>query len=53
MQVDWDQRYSQSDTPWDSGVPSQHLKSFLAEGKVKPGRVLELGCGTGFQHLIR
>jgi SAM-dependent methyltransferase len=47
MEVDWDQRYIQSDTPWDSGVPSQHLKSFLAEGKVKSGRVLELGCGTG------
>lgn len=47
QEVDWDQRYIQSDTPWDSGVPSQHLKSFLAESKVKPGRVLELGCGTG------
>ena len=47
QQVDWNQRYIQSDTPWDSGVPSQHLISFLAEGKVKSGRVLELGCGTG------
>src|SRR5271167_3796183 len=47
MQVDWDQRYIQSDTPWDSGIPSQHLKSFLAESKVQPGRVLELGCGSG------
>lgn len=47
MQVDWDQRYINSDTPWDSGIPSQHLKSFLDEDKVKPGRALELGCGTG------
>ena len=52
MQVDWDQRYIQSDTPWDSGVPSQQLQSFLAEGKVKPGRVLELGCGTGTNALF-
>jgi len=47
MQVDWDQRYVQSDTPWDSGVPSEQLKSLLIEGKVKPCRALELGCGTG------
>ena len=47
MHVDWDQRYVEADTPWDSGVPSQQLKNFLSEGKVKPGRVLELGCGTG------
>ncbi|MDR3614101.1 MAG: class I SAM-dependent methyltransferase [Candidatus Obscuribacterales bacterium] len=47
MQVNWDERYIQSDTPWDSGVPSQALKTLLAEGKVKPTRALELGCGTG------
>jgi len=47
MQVDWDQLYQQADTPWDNGEPSIHLKTFLAEGKVKPCRVLELGCGTG------
>jgi SAM-dependent methyltransferase len=52
MQVDWNQRYVQSDTPWDSGVPSQNLKSFLDEGKIKPGRVLELGCGTGTNALF-
>lgn len=45
--VDWDKRYVDSDTPWDSGTPSQGLTGFLKEGFVKPGRVLELGCGTG------
>lgn len=47
MQMDWEQRYIDSDTPWDSGAPSPHLKNFLSEEKVKSGRVLEIGCGTG------
>lgn len=47
MQVDWNQRYAVSDTPWDSNTPSEHLKNFVAEGKIKAGRALELGCGTG------
>lgn len=47
MEYDWEQRYVETDTPWDSGFPSEHLKSFVAEGKVKGGRVLEIGCGTG------
>jgi methyl halide transferase len=47
MQVNWDERYIQADTPWDSGVPSQALKVLLTDGKVKPARALELGCGTG------
>lgn len=45
--VDWDQRYVDSNTPWDSGTPSEVLAAFLDDGFVKPGRVLELGCGTG------
>lgn len=45
--VDWDQRYVDSNTPWDSGTPSEVLTAFLEEGLVKPGRALELGCGTG------
>ena len=47
MQEDWNQRYIDSDTPWDSGVPSEQLKNLLAEGVVKPCRVFEIGCGTG------
>lgn len=45
--VDWNERYVKSDTPWDSGMPSEALQCILNEGKVKPCRVLELGCGTG------
>lgn len=47
MNEDWNQRYIDSDTPWDSGVPSEHLKSLLTEEFIKPCRMLEVGCGTG------
>jgi len=50
--VDWNQRYIDADTPWDSGTPSEELKRFLNLGLVKPGRVLELGCGTGTNALF-
>lgn len=45
--IDWNQRYIESDTPWDTGVPSEQLKQVLASGLIQPGPVLELGCGTG------
>ena len=44
---DWHKRYSDKDTPWDSGQPSRELERILEEGWIKPCRVLELGCGTG------
>lgn len=47
MDADWNQRYIDLDTPWDTGIPSEELKAVLSEGLVKPCRVLELGCGTG------
>lgn len=47
LDEDWNQRYIDANTPWDTGVPSGHLKSLLTEGFIKPCRVLELGCGIG------
>lgn len=44
---DWDQRYRDADTPWDSGVPSKVLTEAIESGLIKPCRALELGCGTG------
>jgi SAM-dependent methyltransferase len=35
------------DVPWDSGKPSAELVRVLGEWDIRPGRVLELGCGTG------
>lgn len=50
--VDWNQRYIDADTPWDSGSPSEELKRFLDRGLVKSSRALELGCGTGTNALF-
>lgn len=47
MERDWNQRYIDLDTPWDTGLPSEELKAVLSEGLIKPCRVLEVGCGTG------
>ena len=38
-------RYWTGDTPWDSGVTPPEVIEFL--DRTAPGRVLELGCGTG------
>lgn len=46
-EVDWNERYVTSDTPWDSGLPSENLVEMLKSGTIKPCRALELGCGTG------
>jgi len=44
---DWDERYAQRNTPWDTGRPSSELQRILREREIPRGRALELGCGTG------
>ncbi len=44
---DWNQRYADGDTPWDSGQPSLELQRVLNEHDIAPCRMLELGCGSG------
>jgi methyl halide transferase len=44
---DWEERYREGTTPWDSGIPSKELQRVLAEQGISAGRALELGCGTG------
>ena len=44
---EWNQRYADQNTPWDSGAPSVELQRLLAEFEVAPCRTLEIGCGTG------
>ena len=46
-QVNWNDRYTSKDTPWDSGEPSRELQRVLQQGLIRPCRMLELGCGTG------
>lgn len=44
---DWNESYLAGTPPWDTGEPSRHLIEFVGSGAVRPGRVLEVGCGTG------
>lgn len=43
----WDERYRTGNLPWDSGEVDFNLKRIVREYKIKPCKVLELGCGTG------
>ncbi len=44
----WDAPYRGNSRPgWDTGYPSTELTKAVKEGEVKPGRAIELGCGTG------
>lgn len=40
-------RYEQGETPWDIGRPDPHLVTAVHEHEIRPGRALEIGCGTG------
>src|SRR5262245_34326324 len=43
----WNERYVTGNTPWETGRPSSELQQVLAEIHPRPGRAVELGCGTG------
>lgn len=44
---EWDKRYEQGDTPWDTGQPSSELVRVMQCETIPRPRALELGCGTG------
>jgi methyl halide transferase len=44
---DWDGHYATGELPWDTGVPEGHLVVAVDGGTIRPGRALEVGCGTG------
>ena len=45
----WDEVYSgdPSDIPWDTGIPSEELKTFIEKELIRPCRALDICCGTG------
>ncbi|MGC4116812.1 MAG: class I SAM-dependent methyltransferase [Myxococcales bacterium] len=43
----WNEVYSESELPWDSGVVDVHLAGVLERHGIEPGKALEVGCGTG------
>lgn len=44
---EWEERYEQKKTPWDTGRPDSHLVRLVSSWPKSGGRVLEVGCGTG------
>ncbi|MBI2823411.1 MAG: methyltransferase domain-containing protein [Planctomycetia bacterium] len=45
--ADWNDRYKSGDSPWDTSRPSPELVRVISAGTIRPGRAIELGCGTG------
>jgi len=45
--IDWDAHYQSGVPPWETGRPSAELQRTIAEERIQPCRVLELGCGSG------
>ncbi|MBM4035988.1 MAG: class I SAM-dependent methyltransferase [Planctomycetes bacterium] len=44
----WDSAYRGGRTPgWDVGRVTDELSKIVEDGTIRPGRALELGCGTG------
>ncbi len=43
----WNDNYEANDLPWDTGVVDPHLQAHVDGGLLSPGRLLEIGCGTG------
>lgn len=45
----WDERYKEGKEalPWDTGEPAPELTEFFSQLDSPPGRVLEIGCGSG------
>ena len=47
-QTSWNERYAAGEPlPWDTGTPDPQLVEMIESGAVRPGRTLEIGCGTG------
>ena len=41
------QRYREGNIPWDLGRPDFNLQNEINKGSLNPGRLLDIGCGTG------
>ena len=56
---DWQRRYQEGDTPWDSGLVDEELKRVVADYALarkalggRLGNAVEFGCGTGTNSLF-
>ena len=46
-EISWESHYQTGNPPWETGQPSLELARVIAEEKIKPCRVIDLGCGSG------
>jgi SAM-dependent methyltransferase len=46
-QDEWEARYVDGELPWDTNHADSHLVDLMASRPLRPGRALEIGCGTG------
>jgi len=44
---DWNENYAQGFIPWDVESPDRMLVDFVETRRLRPGRALDVGCGTG------
>jgi len=52
MSTEVSDRYETGMTPWDTGRPDLNLLDFLETTPLAPGKVLEIGCGTGANAIL-
>jgi cyclopropane fatty-acyl-phospholipid synthase-like methyltransferase len=45
--LDFDLKYLLGQKPWDTGVTPPEVREMIESAALKPGRALDLGCGTG------
>jgi methyl halide transferase len=45
--IDWNEHYQSGQPPWETGQPSSELARVIAEERIQPCRIIELGCGSG------
>ena len=43
----WNECYASGELPWDTGEPEPLLVEFVASGRIRATRTLEIGAGTG------
>jgi ubiquinone/menaquinone biosynthesis C-methylase UbiE len=48
---DWDEAYHNT-PPWDTGRPQPAFVALADNGEIRPGRMLDVGCGTGENALL-
>ena len=51
VDIVWDDAYREAksitDVPWETGKPQEELSNLIRNGKLKPCKALDMGCGFG------